>query len=277
MVAFARRATYELLCACSLAAGVSAQVVAQLLLLQVYKAFDVSLGNFLAETIFAPFVLRLCSPEDWARCACCCREFRRWGMGRSNLTSFWLGAFSQQGRVEALCSAVEKNLLSLVRPVIEAKASVNCAFESCYSRTPLHRAAKRGNLALCEMLLSLRADVGLRDIQGAAPLHLVASKGRLQIVDILLEHGPESVAATDTYGRTPCHMAALKGHLAIVQRLLESRASIGAQTHDGRRPIDMARQAQAASVVEYLEPFEPVVEVVVLQAETDAEAEVVQM
>merc|ERR1719193_2340451 len=126
--------------------------------------------------------------------------------------------------------------MALLRPLVQAKADVNCAFEHYWFRTPLHRAASRGHADMCRLLLALRADSSLPDSHGAAPIHLVASKGRPPIVELLLKHDAASAGAVDFSGRTPCHMAALKGHACVVRWLVMARADAGARAFDGRTP-----------------------------------------
>merc|ERR1719193_204991 len=111
--------------------------------------------------------------------------------------------------------------MALLRPLVQAKADVNCAFEHYWFRTPLHRAASRGHADMCRLLLALRADSSLPDSHGAAPIHLVASKGRPPIVELLLKHDAASAGAGDFDGRTPLDMAKRGQHTAVAE-LLES-------------------------------------------------------
>jgi len=152
--------------------------------------------------------------------------------------------------------AIQNNVISLIGPLIDAKADVNCCFGSDYwFRTPLHRAASRGHGDLCKLLLSLRANSSARDSHGASPIHLVASKGRLAIVDILLRHDCHTANAVDYAGRSPCHMAALKGHLACVNHIARARGNVTAQALDGRTPLDMAERGEHADVAQLLQDW----------------------
>jgi len=236
--AFAVRATCRLVCACALTANIDKRAVAQLLLLHLYGAIKVQWGFYVVESILVQF----CAPREWAKCTACCRKFRRWGIERRDLIKYWLAGYCREGHAEVLELAVMQNVPSLARTVIAAKADVNFPFEQLWFRTPLHRAAMRGNMDMCRLLLELRADAALRDTHGCAPIHLVATKGRLQIADLLLVHEPSGATAVDNNGRTPCHQAAMKGHLPVIQRLVESRADLAAHNHDGRTAADTARR-----------------------------------
>lgn len=249
-----RRLVYQLV----FAAGVNAQVMAHLLLLQSYRACAAHhrRQRFVEDELMSILVHRLSSPVEWARCSSCCRQFYAKGLRNNSLLIYWLSAYSTEGRKEAMHFVIQHNVISLLRPLINAGADVNCVFEQYYFRTPLHRAASRGNADLCRQLLLLRANPLLRDSHGAAPIHLVASKGRYRIVDLLLRHEPRGATAVDYGGRTACHMAALKGHLAVVQRLVAGGAGVAVPALDGRTPLDMALWKQHNHVVHFLESWQ---------------------
>lgn len=250
---FASQATCRLLCACALAAGFDAQAVARFLLLHLYGAVEFQWGAFVVEGVLAPFVMHFCGPREWGRCAFACRKFKELGVGQWDRAAYWVKGFCREGHAEVLELAVQQNVPSLLRAGIAAGADVNFAFEMMWCRTPLHRAAMRGNVDMCRLLLQLRADNSLRDSHGAAPIHLVASRGRLPTIELLLNSDPSSAMVVDTNGRTPCHMAALKGHMQVIKRLVDSRARIDAQDRAHRTPSDMAKRGQFWDLVRYIE------------------------
>mmetsp|Transcript_12641 Transcript_12641/g.39848 ORF Transcript_12641/g.39848 Transcript_12641/m.39848 type:complete len:364 (-) Transcript_12641:298-1389(-) len=242
----------HLLQVCVLAAGVSADALAQVLLLQMYRR--AGRRRFDEDEQLVSLCLRLCGLTDWARCAACCVRLRAvCGVSNQLVITHWLRDHSVESRKESMKLAIQHNTTVLLRPLVEAGADVNCTFEQFWFRTPLHRASSRGHKEACRILLSLRADPARRDSHGAAPIHLVASKGRLPIVELLLRHDPSGVAAVDHSGRTPCHMAALKGHLTVVELLVAAGADAAAQALDARAPADMARRGQHAEVERFLE------------------------
>jgi len=253
---FATQATCRLLCACALAAGFDARAVAHFLLEQLYDTIKFHWsywGALVVEAVIVPFVSRFCGPREWARCAGACRRFKELGVGRCDISAHWLNDFCHDGHAEVLDLAVQKNVPSLLRSVVAAGADVNFAFELMWFRTSLHRAAMRGNVDMCRLLLDLRADASLQDSHGAAPIHLVASRGRLPTLELLICHDPISAMAADNNGRTPCHMAALKGHTHIIKRLVESRAHIDALDVAQRTPADMARRGQFWELLRFIE------------------------
>lgn len=246
----------RLLYACVFAASVNVHCVAQLLLSQSYRR--ACRRRLDEDDIILPLAHAFCRPVDWARCAATCRAVRRlgWSSSRprpSRAVTSWLRGYTAEARNQVLKACIQHNVLGMLRPLADAGADMNCVFEQYWFRTPLHRAASRGNAELCRQLLALRADAAIRDSHGAAPIHLVASKGRQAIVELLLQHDPASAGAVDFSDRTPYHMAALKGHLNVVKCLIAARADASHPSLDGRTPLEMARRGQHAHVVDFLE------------------------
>ncbi len=67
--------------------------------------------------------------------------------------------------------------------------------------TPLHMAARRGTVALAEVLLSLGAEIEAKDSKGETPLRRAVNCGQSGIVRLLLSHGADPLTQ-DKLGRT---------------------------------------------------------------------------
>ena len=57
---------------------------------------------------------------------------------------------------------------------------------------PLHWACDRGNLEICEYLLSQLVDINIQTLERQTPLHIASSCGHLEIVKLLLTEGANS-------------------------------------------------------------------------------------
>jgi ankyrin repeat protein len=83
-------------------------------------------------------------------------------------------------------------------------------------QTPLHMAARRGNLAVAEALLNGGASLEARDTKGEAPLRRAVNCGHPDFVALLLAHGAD-VNTRDRHGRTPLQAARRPEMVALLR------------------------------------------------------------
>ncbi len=111
--------------------------------------------------------------------------------------------------------------------------------------TPLHRAAIRGLSVMTEQMLRLSGvDPDEVDNAGWTPLHEACNHGRLAVVKVLLRHGADvnRFGGVGDQRETPLHDAAKGGHLKVVKYLVRKGANLSAKKHNGRTPLDEAKQ-----------------------------------
>lgn len=89
--------------------------------------------------------------------------------------------------------------------LIQAGADVN-ARSGVGEQTPLHMAARRGNVNVVEALLNAEAEIEARDTKGETPLRRAVNCGHPEVVRLLLEHGANP-NAPDKHGKTPLQAA----------------------------------------------------------------------
>jgi ankyrin repeat protein len=104
----------------------------------------------------------------------------------------------------------------------------------------LLRAAKSGNLATVQDLVSRGMDPDTADPAGNTLLMMAAREGRSDVVRYLIGRKAK-VDAQNGVGETPIMLAALKGRLEVVQLLQASGAGINHPA--GRRCITAPRKA----------------------------------
>ncbi|KAL3678910.1 hypothetical protein R1sor_021866 [Riccia sorocarpa] len=105
--------------------------------------------------------------------------------------------------------------------------------------TPLHVAARLGDLSEVQRLLDEGADVNTPawgpKAPGTTPLHLAAIGGHLHVMDELLERGANIEARTKgACGWTPLHSAAKERNKRAIRFLLENGAFLPPDMNDGR-------------------------------------------
>ncbi len=135
----------------------------------------------------------------------------------------------------ALEKAVEMNLLTVARKLIEKGANVN---KSSLSGTPLSAACTAGHLEMAKMLIDHGADIKIKIWPGTPILHVASAGGKAEIVKLLIARGAD---VSEWYGgATPLHRAVRKAHMGTVRALVECQADINAKSQDGIRPLDLA-------------------------------------
>ncbi|XP_051046845.1 ankyrin repeat domain-containing protein 12 isoform X2 [Phodopus roborovskii] len=105
--------------------------------------------------------------------------------------------------------------------------------------TPLHMAAIRGDVKQVKELISLGANVNVKDFAGWTPLHEACNVGYYDVAKILIAAG----ADVNTQGLdddTPLHDSASSGHRAIVKLLLRHGGNPFQANKHGERPVDVA-------------------------------------
>ena len=150
-------------------------------------------------------------------------------------------------------------LADIARLLLEHGADLHAQAND--GETPLHAAAKWGQVKVLRVLLECGANAGVEDNQGATPLHIgsdgprwrpfVTNYEKLEVVRMLLKHGAD-VGAKDKNGRSPLHTATEAGLIETVRVLLEHGADVGAKDSKGRSPLHTATEAGLVEIVRVL-------------------------
>ncbi|QJT94922.1 ankyrin repeat domain-containing protein [Wolbachia endosymbiont of Diaphorina citri] len=122
------------------------------------------------------------------------------------------------------------------------------------STEQLFDAVRRNNLSEVENLLSMGADVSIRDKRSWAPLHCAADNdNKLDISRAILNRNANIEARTNI-GETPLHIANAYGQLKIIELLVDKGASLEAKTNDGLTPLHVAIQHNNTTpkIIEFL-------------------------
>ena len=118
----------------------------------------------------------------------------------------------------------------------------------------LNAAAKSGNRAMTELLLSRGADVNSRysfDTRGQTPLLTAVEKGYPSVIEVLLANKAD-VNVSDNFGHTPLLTAARNGRLKIAQRLLAAGANPNVETDQGRTLLSFAAESGSPEIAKLL-------------------------
>ena len=207
---------------------------------------------------------------------------------RKGRTPFFL--VCQGDRIDTAHFLLEVSQGSEVSPV---------SMPSSDGKTPLRKAATRGNVELVKMLLEKidpPSAINEKDVRlGQTALHVAAYNGHRDVVEILLKAGAD-VKATDKEGRTPIDscsqgwvkntaetaeatvlllldkdfgaltdrngllcMAAVKGSTKVIEKLIEQGTDPYQKDKHGWTPLVLARQYRHKEAVEALSQTDPVI------------------
>jgi uncharacterized protein len=104
----------------------------------------------------------------------------------------------------------------------------------------LINAADKGDLARVKALLSAKADVNAKRVDGGVTALMAASaNGHLEVVRALLAANAD-VNAKQTGGGTALMLASANGHLEVVQALLAAKADVNAKQDIGATALMIA-------------------------------------
>ncbi|XP_065565838.1 26S proteasome non-ATPase regulatory subunit 10-like [Artemia franciscana] len=117
--------------------------------------------------------------------------------------------------------------------------------------TALHCAARKGNLEICQLLVSKGAIIDALDSDNRTALHFAASEGNLEICQLLVSKGA-TVDALDSDNWTALHFAASKGNLEICQLLVSKGTIIDTVDSDNWTALFYAVAMNQLHVIEYL-------------------------
>jgi ankyrin repeat protein len=149
-----------------------------------------------------------------------------------------------------LIDAAKANNLPEVSRLLSVGADVNV--KDCIDFTPLHWACRKGHVQVVVELLEHGADIEAKEHSDWTPLHWACYiAGHVAIGNELLSRGANT-EAKDINGNTPLHCVAITGHLPVVKALLNGGADILAINNQGDLPIHYSVREGNSEVAKYL-------------------------
>jgi len=126
---------------------------------------------------------------------------------------------------------------------------------SKFGETPLHVAAKKGDLTKVKELLSQGANPNIPDAAGWYPLHDVAVSAKDEAVDILsllITHGATVDVFSGDDGITPLHDAVMYGSKEQVAALVRAGANTELADKSGKTVADLAEESETQGILQVI-------------------------
>ncbi|MFD2112268.1 ankyrin repeat domain-containing protein [Thiorhodococcus fuscus] len=133
----------------------------------------------------------------------------------------------------------------------------------------LTKAVRASDLNAARAALDIGADPNRRDALGSTPLHSAARRGDLPMARLLVERGADAGASNSHSGETPLHSAARGRNSEMIQLLIEAGANPSARLETsleqcngtvyptGSTAMDIARQSGFGRVEQALSSNAP--------------------
>ncbi len=137
--------------------------------------------------------------------------------------------------------------LDVITTLLEAGADV--AAVNVRSVTPLHMAVQNPEAA--RALIEAGANVNAVDLAGRSPLHWAANIASAETVALFIDHNAD-INLRDKNGQAPLHLAATNGDVNTITALIEAGADVNARARYDTTPLHLAalhNHAEAASTL----------------------------
>jgi len=116
----------------------------------------------------------------------------------------------------------------------------------------IHVSSEDGDLVAVQRILSAgRQSLSSRDSMQRTPLHRAARGGQVQVMQFLLEKGAD-INARDEYEWTPLHMAAEANKPEAVKFLIDRKADLSARDSDLRTALHRAAEHNSVDAIKVL-------------------------
>ena len=145
---------------------------------------------------------------------------------------------------------------SIVVLLIESGADINAVNK--YDFTPLHEAARSGDIEVAEILIRAGADINAKCVRRSlTPLHTAAYSGNCRVVKILIENGADISLKSGIRGNTPFHLAVGSGKDAIevCKVFLDNGAKVDQINYEQYTPLDLAKDYGVKELIDFLQSY----------------------
>jgi len=151
---------------------------------------------------------------------------------------------------QKLIEATMAGDLVTMREALEGGAPVTV--KDLDGHTPLHIAARMGNRAACELLLSFDADIMKLNNGLMTSFEVAAEAGQNEICQLFYDHGASPNEVEGFFCTTPLFQAARKDHVETCRLLLDLGTNINAEAAIPKTALGYALEAGESETAKFL-------------------------
>ncbi len=152
--------------------------------------------------------------------------------------------------IDLLRYSAERSKRGICELLVAKGADVN-KVDGMRKYSLLHHAAACSNFGMASILLDLEAEPNPKASNDATPLHIAARTGQVYLVDKFLNH-KANINAQDNLGRTPLNLAVSKDDLEMVKLLVKRNCDLNLSDKKGRTPLSIALASEQPEIQEVL-------------------------
>lgn len=141
--------------------------------------------------------------------------------------------------MERIHEAVNSKNIFDIQNFVRAGDDIN-QYDAQFGQTPLHKSAAAGDVDLTQQLISMGAQLNLKDRYGRTPLHLSALYGMSYTTSELIRARAD-INAMDREGRTPLMCSILYSMRGTATLLIRAGAYLHSRDCDGKTAIDLIK------------------------------------
>jgi ankyrin repeat protein len=156
-----------------------------------------------------------------------------------------------------LFDAIENNEYKKFKNIIDKKYGLIYS-KSFFGDSLLHAAVNNNRVNITKYLIDKALDVNTKGANNATPLHLAAKTGNVEIANILLKSGADLSSKAYKPSLLPIHVAAVHGNLTLIKLFICYGADINATDGSGQSLIDIALMKKKQNIVDFLKSIEDI-------------------
>ena len=145
-----------------------------------------------------------------------------------------------------ILAATSKIDLRITRSLLKSGADPNAQNKS-FRQTAMHMAAFHDRADVARLLIRAGADIDIRDKHGHGPISCAIMRNSKEVFRLLLNQGADPTLQPEALG-----LAAWDGKLGFVKTLIDHGWELHSKAHQGRTPLQHARNRKHSSIVKIL-------------------------